>query len=386
MIDQGKLGAMVSWLIAGAPPPKSIDAIVEECVKRLRDIGLPLDIITLNGLFIHPEIRGLRVRWSESRGIRRETYSHAYMDSNAFYSTPTHLCMSSQRQHRYWVADHAQEDASRYMKMHYEAGYTDLVLLPLFNFDGTVNGVVEFGTKRDNGFTDDEIQALRRVQAPIARMKEYFTELFDKQITLATYVGEKTSREVLKGNIVLGGGETISAVVLFADVIGFTRLSNELPSTEVLKTLNRFFAAIDAAVGPNNGEILKFMGDGVLAIFQTPDDLTAQEAAANSALDAVTQARKALAEKDDGPAVDFRAALHIGEVFFGNIGSGSRLDFTAIGPTVNLASRMLDAASADNAHTVCSDAFLRVSIGLNATPLERHFKGFDKSSTMYIIE
>jgi adenylate cyclase len=114
MIDQGKLGAMVSWLIAGAPPPKSIDAIVEECVKRLRDIGLPLDIITLNGLFIHPEIRGLRVRWSESRGIRRETYSHAYMDSNAFYSTPTHLCMSSQRQHRYWVADHAQEDASRW--------------------------------------------------------------------------------------------------------------------------------------------------------------------------------------------------------------------------------------------------------------------------------
>ena len=160
------------------------------------------------------------------------------------------------------------------------------------------------------------------------------------------------------GTKLLGGGETISAVVLFADVIGFTRLSNELPSTEVLKTLNRFFAAIDAAVGPNNGEILKFMGDGVLAIFQTPDDLTAQEAAANSALDAVTQARKVLAEEDDGPAVDFRAALHIGDVFFGNIGSGSRLDFTAIGPTVNLASRMLDAASADNAHTVCSDAFL----------------------------
>ena len=191
---------------------------------------------------------------------------------------------------------------------------------------------------------------------------------------------------MLKGNIVLGGGETISAVVLFADITGFTRLSNELPSAEVLKTLNRFFAAIDVAVSQNNGEILKFMGDGVLAIFQTPDDLTAQESAASSALDAVAMARRALAKDDDGPAVDFRAALHIGDVFFGNIGSGSRLDFTAIGPTVNLASRMLDAASAEDAGTVCSDAFQQVAISLNATPIERHFKGFNAPSTIYLVD
>ena len=100
----------------------------------------------------------------------------------------------------------------------------------------------------------------------------------------------------------------------------------------------------------------------------------------------MARARQALVENDGGHPMDFRAALHIGEVFFGNIGSGSRLDFTAIGRTVNLASRMLDAASAEDARTICSDAFLQVAIGLEATPLERHFKGFNAASMVFLVD
>ncbi len=386
MIDKSKLGATISWLIAGAQPPKSVDEIVEECAFRMIEIGIPIELLIVNGLFIHLQIRGMQVRWSKKNGRSRQTFTHEYMNSHMFHEIPTAECINTMRALRCGLSPSELPGDSDYLIQFANAGYTELFLMPLINFDGTVSGAIEVATRQTGGFSDEHLFALRRLQAPLARMKEYFTENFDKQITLATYVGEKTSRQVLKGNIILGGGETISAVILFADIAGFTEISNSSPSEVVLNTLNTFFAAIDEAVEKNNGEILKFMGDGALAIFQTPDDLTAQEAAASSAVDAVALARKTLAEKETNPTVEFRASLHIGDLFFGNIGSKSRLDFTAIGPTVNMASRMLDEASRRNAKTVCSKDFLNVAIGLNADAIECHFKGFEQPEAIYILE
>lgn len=389
MIDQNRLGSMISWLVAGAQPPKSIDEIVEECALRLTELGVQVDSFVINGLFIHPQIRGVRVGWSRKRGRSRTTFSHEFMESSSFQDEPTAECLRTRRvvRHRLRPQDRPQDRPreGNYLTNFIVAGYTDMVLMPLFNFDGTVTGAMEVGTRREGGLTEDQILALRRVQAPIARMKEYFTEHYDKRITLATYVGEETSREILKGNIVLGGGELISAVVLFADIVDFTRLSNTRPSEQVLETLNRFFAAFDDAVGRNNGEILKFMGDGALAIFKTPDDLTAQEAAARSALDAIASARAALAQEPEGAPIRFRSALHVGEVFFGNIGSKSRLDFTAIGPTVNLASRMLGEASVRDASSVCSQEFRQLLGAVEAESIECRFKGFEQPETIFVL-
>jgi adenylate cyclase len=386
MINQQKLNAAFSWLIAGAQPAKSVDEIVEECALRLIEVGVPIDVLILNGLFIHPHTRGIQILWSKNRGRSRETFTHQFMDSNAFQDIETAKCIQTGRMARYPLDPATAPTGSEYLRGFEAAGYSEVFFMPLFNFDGSVTGAIEVGTRQPGGFDEDHILALRRMQAPLARLKENFTENYEKQITLATYVGEKTSRKVLNGNIILGGGETISAVLLFADLVGFTQLSNSSDSARVLKTLNTFFAAIDTAVGLNNGEILKFLGDGVLVIFQTPDDLSAQEAAASSAIEAVALVRKILAEDEACPDVEFRAALHIGDVFFGNIGSGNRLDFTAIGPAVNLASRMLDEASARDAKTVCSEGFRRVAIGLEAEPVESDLKGFDQTETIFVVE
>ncbi len=386
MVDHSKLASTISWLIAGAQPPKSIDQIVEECATRLLDVGVPVDALIVNGLFIHPQIRGIRTRWTSTKGLRQETYNRDYFDSNSFTKSAIGVCITTKRAIHYHFDANDPETTSDYRQEFLNAGFTGVLLLPLFNFDGTVTGCVEFGTKKDGGFDGDQITALRRIQSPIARMKEYFTERFDKQITLATYVGEETSKKVLNGKIVLGDGETISAVIMFADITGFTALSNTSRSEDVLKVLNHFYGAIDAAVSRNNGEILKFLGDGVLVIFPTPDDLTAQEAAASGAIDSVAQARKELAQDDAGPALEFRASLHIGEVFFGNIGSGNRLDFTAIGPSVNLASRMLDEASKRGAQTVCSNAFRQIALGITTHPVTCDFKGFDDPVEIYLMD
>lgn len=386
MVDQVKLAAFSSWLMAGAQPPKPIEAVVEESAARLRAAGLPLDVLIVNGLFIHPDIRGIQIRWTDRNGVRRVTFRHAYFESSDFAATPISRTIATGRSMRFELARQDPGTDTAYAAAFRASGYTDILVLPLINFDGTISGCIEFATRTAKGFSQEDITALRRVQAPLARMKEFFTERFDKQITLATYVGDATSRKVLSGQIVRGDGETISAVILFADIKGFTALSNRTASAEVLQVLNRFFDVIDNAVTRNNGEILKFLGDGVLVIFPTPDDLTAQEAAAQSAMAAVTEARETLAEQTGPSQIAFRAALHMGDVFFGNVGSRNRLDFTAIGPAVNLCARMLHEASSRDAKTLCSAQFRTIAIGLTGTPFTCEVAGFEKPVEFHVLD
>ena len=183
-----------------------------------------------------------------------------------------------------------------------------------------------------------------------------------------------------------GDGETISAVILFVDIVGFTDLSNSQPATEVLKVLNDFYEVINSSVEANYGEILNFMGDGALVIFPVVDDLTAQEAAARNALNAVARSRAELQDQDGVTAIEFRASLHVGEIFYRNIGSQSRLDFTAIGPAVNLASRLLDKASALNAKTVCSEAFESITNVVTDCGTSCELKGFKEPVSIFVVE
>lgn len=154
----------------------------------------------------------------------------------------------------------------------------------------------------------------------------------------------------------------------------------------MLSLLNHFYSVVDQAIVDNDGEILKFIGDGVLAIFPILDEPNAELTSAKGALAAVAQSRKNLSLEPAEHGLDFRASLHIGKVFYGNIGSGDRLDFTAIGPTVNLASRMLTEASNKGARTVCSTEFKNVARDLEARPIDCHFKGFLEPTRVFVLE
>lgn len=385
MIDQTKLLSTINWLVSGAQPPKPLEEIVGECATRLVAGGIPLDAFVVNGIFLNAQIRGIRTIWSKRRGSLSQVMDRGFMDEGEFLAAPQYICVSTQRVIRYRFTDSDPEMEPKLRDVYVRGNFTDLVILPLFNLDGTVSGCFEAVTKVPGGFDDEQVTALRRMQAPLARIKEYFTERQDKQMTLATYVGEKASRKVLSGSIGLGDGEKISAVVLFADIAGFTEISNTLASEDVLQVLTRFFSAIDVAVTQNNGEILKFIGDGVLAIFQTPDDLTAQEEAARAAKQAIETANETLAAQEETPNIRFRASLHVGDLFFGNVGSDNRLDFTAIGPTVNFASRMLEEASRHNAFTVCSRQFKNVIPDVELARVECKFKGFTGKNEMFVL-
>lgn len=240
-------------------------------------------------------------------------------------------------------------------------GMTDYVALPLTFSDGSPNPL-SFQTDAPDGFSDDDIEALVRISKVMALIVEAESRNRVAQQVLDTYVGRRTGRRVLSGAIRRGAGETIRAVVWFSDLRGFTALTETLPRDTLIELLNSYFEIMGAAVTKEEGEILKFLGDGMLAIFELDDGATAQERCA-AALRAVAAAQAAIADANAArqasgkPAITGNIALDLGELSYGNIGAPDRLDFTVIGPAVNEAARLQALAGEIGEPVVISQSF-----------------------------
>jgi class 3 adenylate cyclase len=195
-----------------------------------------------------------------------------------------------------------------------------------------------------HAFTPDEADRLREAArfaaAPLAALSARAT----LAAALEAYLGRRSAARVMSGPLRRGVGETIEAALLFADLRGFTGLSESAPPSAVISALDAWFDRIAGAVHAFGGEVLKFMGDGVLAIF--PVSGASPRNACDAALNAVAAARSGMAHLDEAREreglvpLPFGVALHLGAMLWGNIGAADRLDFTAIGPAVNLVSRL----------------------------------------------
>jgi adenylate cyclase len=183
-------------------------------------------------------------------------------------------------------------------------------------------------------------EAARFAKAPLAALSARAT----LSAVLEVYLGRRSAARVLAGPLRRGVGETIRAALLYADLRSFTALSEAEPAAAVISALDAWFDCIAGSVHAFGGEVLKFIGDGVLAIFPVVSDK--QGDACDAALRAVSSARAGMAHLNKArheqglPALAFGAALHLGDISWGNVGAADRLDFTAIGPAVNLASRL----------------------------------------------
>ena len=179
--------------------------------------------------------------------------------------------------------------------------------------------------------------------APLARVAEIRAWYRVAGNLLTTYVGKNAGERVLAGHIRRGDTEAIYAAIWLSDMRGFTALADTLPPQDLVDLLNRYFDCQVPAIVDHGGEVLKYMGDGLLAIFPIGAERDFSTICA-AALAAGKDARDKIAALDttdrDGSGLRFGLALHVGDVLFGNIGSGNRLDFTCIGPAVNLAARL----------------------------------------------
>jgi adenylate cyclase len=219
-------------------------------------------------------------------------------------------------------------------------GLTDYVAWPLYHTLGKRH-IVTFATDRPGGFDDSHVAALLRLLPVLSLVSEIRMKNRLARTLLETYVGSHAGELILAGATRRGSGTTVRAAILICDLRDFTRISDNWPRDDVIDLLNDYFDAMSEPIVRHGGEILKFIGDGLLAIFPL-----SQPSACANLLHAVTEARQAMAalnekSRDTGrEPLNYGIGAHVGDVMYGNIGSHTRLDFTVIGPAVNMASRL----------------------------------------------
>jgi adenylate cyclase len=219
--------------------------------------------------------------------------------------------------------------------------------------------IYSFTTDRSGGFRDDDMALLQSTLPALSlAMKAHASHEIGSAL-LRTYLGQETGRRVHAGAIERGSVETVHAVLWFADIRGFTAMSDASPGTVVIDLLNSVFEALAAALRSRGGEILKFLGDGMLATLAFDERDRAMTCQA--ALDAAEEAAAAISVLNASrsasglPAVTVDLALHVGDLLYGNVGAADRLDFTVIGPAVNEVVR-IEALCEPLHHTVLTSA------------------------------
>lgn len=335
---QAVRGPFLDWLAGYDFVPGRFDAFMAGACPRLVAMGIPIWRAALGLERLHPEEIGSMMIWREGTLIRQARPRAGIMTSDLYLNSPTRVVHDTRRPFRCRLAV-AGDLGMPVLGELRDEGATDYLMLPLAFADTARVAVASFATRAARGFTDGEIAALQlaaRLASPYAERAVLRRIAVD---LLAAYVGPAAGRRVFEGHVARGDVETIAAAIWFCDLRGFTALSEHLPRREVIALLNRFFDATGGAVEAAGGEILKFMGDGLLAVFPIERDPPATCARALDAAAAAVANVGALAAAG-GPALRFGLALHLGEVEFGNVGTRHRLDFTAIGPAVNRASRL----------------------------------------------
>lgn len=346
---QTDLAAIEHWLLHEAGRDRDLLAFVESFIWRLVAAGMPLDRFSLHIGTLHPQLIGFSWNWAHADGICDEVQvANAANASDSYRRNPLRLIFELGETVR--CNPQSAEARARFPLMNdlAPAGMTDYIALPLSG--GGERNALTIATRQAGGFTDDQLARMRPLLRLFALHVERHTALRISDNALGAYLGSGAAAKVLAGTIRRGAGESIRAVIWVSDLRGFTDLSDRLDPTDLLSLLNAYFEVMAGAVLAQGGDVLKFIGDGLLAVF-SPQRADGLAAAARAALEAAHMAIAGLAAINDEPPEPLarvggwrplRAgiALHEGEVFFGNIGAPQRLDFTVIGSAVNEASRV----------------------------------------------
>jgi adenylate cyclase len=332
---------IVQWLVHGARNAALSQEVLTELCQRLIAAGLPLWRVMVFVRTLHPEIVGRRFMWHPDTGTEITDGSFELLERRTFLESPMMHVANTGEAFRRRVAD--PDCVMDYPVLHdlRAEGVTDYFVAPLHFSSGEIH-FSSWATRQPGGFTDAEIEAIQSLIPPLARVAEIRAWYRVAGNLLTTYIGRNAGERVLAGHIRRGDTEAIHAAIWLSDMRGFTALADTMPPQHLVDLLNRYFDCQVPAIVEHGGEVLKYMGDGLLAIFPIGGErhFASVCAAALAAGRAARDNIAALDAAEDGATLRFGLALHVGDVLFGNIGSGNRLDFTCIGPAVNLAARL----------------------------------------------
>ena len=333
---------ILDWLIQDTREERFIDNILVDLCERLRAAGVPVGRATLHFRTLHPQWLGARILWR--KGLEEAditTFSYGVEKTPQFLSSPMNEIFNGALE----VRQHLEQPGpdgfayALYDDMRAE-GLTEYIAWPIYHTLGKRH-IATFSSDAPGGFTDEHVAFLKDLLPALTLVTEIRLKNILARTLLRTYVGPHASEQILAGATTRGSGTTVGAAILICDLRDFTTISDMWPRDDVIELLNGYFDAMSEPIERHGGEILKFMGDGLLAIFP----LSNPDACANL-LQAIDEAAAAVATLNEENSRNGREVLrygvgvHVGDVMYGNIGSSSRLDFTVIGPAVNIASRL----------------------------------------------
>jgi adenylate cyclase len=356
-----ELAPLLGWLEGPGRRLIETEAFVEALGEQLVEIGLPIDRITTGIPMLHPQIASSSVVWEPARLAHERQWQMTSLTRSMYERSPLYVVYRGDGPVRVRVTPEPQPQEYGIIPDLRQEGFSDYIALPAPFSDGTIKAMT-FATRQEGGFKDAEVAALQVLMPHFAYLLEIQTLRRTARVLLDTYVGRISGQRVLQGQIKRGQGEDVRAIIWFSDLRGFTELSDALSNEALIALLNDYFGALTRAVEEQQGETLKFIGDAMLAIYPIATASSGRKAA-QRALASARAAQARIAEINlarraaDQAIIHWGLALHVGEVHYGNIGGETRLDFTVIGPAVNLAARLQSLSARLGEGCVISDDF-----------------------------
>ena len=338
---QGNIaGPVVDWLIREAWLCKSAEELTATFGRKLVEDGIAVTRISIMIWSLHPMIAGKIIAWRRKTD-EVETYlpPHDIHENPSYVNSPMRHVSNGLGGVRQRLTDEEAEFSFSIMDDMQAQGGTDYVAMPLPFSNGQIN-VLTLTCDHPNGFSTANLGLIFECVSVISRFFEVFTLKGNADAILETYLGKRTGVRVSGGEIRRGDSDEIDAAILFCDLRNSTLLAEQLPRSDHLDLLNHFFESTTEIVNEHGGEVLKFIGDAVLAIFPAGKD---RSIACKRAVDAsreIVSNLTATTVGDGTVILDCAIGISFGNVTYGNVGSRERLDFTVIGNAANVAARL----------------------------------------------
>ena len=335
-------GSFVDWLLREGAYLTTPETFTDALSHKLRENGVELSRLSVMIWSLHPMIAGKNYIWEKQSDLVT-TYAPSYEihDHPSYVNSPLRHVSDGLGGIRQRLGEQIAQDSFPIIDDLRTKGATDYVAMPLPFSNGQTN-VLTLTSDHSDGFTTANLGLIFECSAAISRFYEVFMQKENAQSLLETYVGKRSGARVLGGEIRRGDGDEIDAAIMFCDMRDSTKLEEKLSRANYITLLNGFFETVSTVIHDHGGEVLKFIGDAVLAVFPVGEDpSTACSQARAAAREISTKLSDELTE-DGTLKCTCAIGIDFGRVTYGNVGSRERLDFTVIGQAANVAARLCD--------------------------------------------
>jgi adenylate cyclase len=346
--------ALSDWMVETALLASDYEPMFAEFCERLSGMGLPVIRISVSMTTLHPMMEAYSLLWTKQDGRAEiQGFAHGARDQEDWAQSPLKALIDSDKSyiHHDLTGPGSWSDFPLLRELA-EKGITGyLAFVSPFSderseFTRQDGMLTSWSTDHPGGFSSDHVNTLRRLIPRFALIAKLANRERLAQNIVHAYLGEQVGRRVLNGQIKLGDGDSMRAVIWFSDLRNSTALAEQLPQQEFLYLLNDYFDSMAGAVMEHGGEVLRFIGDAALAMFPISEhdysDQEARERALHAAAAAASRARIHNEKRSAAgqPPFQYGIGLHVGDIMYGNIGVPDRVEFTVIGPAANAAARL----------------------------------------------